>query len=517
MSPPVDRPLSRLWPFGALCVLLAGMLVAILALNGGHFTYSLDDAYIHLAFSEQLAQGHFGLVPDVLASPSSSILYPLLLTPLTSTDWHQFQPLAWNAAALFVSLALWRLLLRRWVFEGQPVLAALLALLAVVALNQIGLVFSGMEASLQIACSLATAIGLIEWLFAGRLRWWLIVAIVAGPLLRYENLSVSLPALAIMAVYGRWTIAVLAAAAIAMVLGGYAIYCQSIGLPPVPGSLLVKTSFDDPALGLWSGLAGTTLHLFRSIIGLRSDVPALLLIGLLAIALFRRQGRERTLIGFALVVLVAQFAFGGHGSLGRYDSHAWSVGLAVALFVHRAALQRLARTPRRFVAGAALALACLFPYTALMAPATPLAANNIYLQQFQMRRLLVEFIQSRALVNDAGLTAYRNPYRIVDLTGLGSEPIRQLRLQRPFTGPMVEFFGTIMSGTRIALVNRDWLGDIPDQWVYLGVLRLERPRISVAGSEVGIYATLPSEAARLKAVLQEFAPTLPPGARLDLP
>jgi hypothetical protein len=113
--------------------------------------------------------------------------------------------------------------------------------------------------------------------------------------------------------------------------------------------------------------------------------------------------------------------------------------------------------------------------------------------------------------------AYRNPYRIFDLTGLGSEPIRQLRLQRPFTGPMVEFFGTIMSGTRIALVNRDWLGDIPDQWVYLGVLRLERPRISVAGSEVGIYATLPSEVARLKAALQEFAPTLPPGAGLDLP
>jgi hypothetical protein len=308
--------------------------------------------------------------------------------------------------------------------------------------------------------------------------------------------------------------------AIAAVLGGYALYCSSLGLPPVPGSLLVKTGFDSPSIDWLGGIGQRLAGNLQAIFAGRADLPVLLLIALLVVDLVtQRARRERALLGLALVGLLAQFLFGGHGSLGRYDAHAWSLGVVVAAFVHRRVLRRLAERSTALCAAASAAiLLCLFPYTALMAPATPLAANNIYLQQFQMRRLLVEFIQARALVNDAGLMAYRNPYRIFDLTGLGSEPIRQLRLQRPLTGPMVQFFGTIMYCTHIALVYGDWLGgDIPDQWVYLGVLRLERPRISVAGSEVAIYATLPSEVARLKAALQEFAPTLPPGAGLDLP
>lgn len=508
--------LAHLWPHTALALIAIAMGAAILILNQGHFVYTLDDAYIHLAFSEQLAQGHFGLVPAQRASPSSSVLYPLLQMPLSFTALHEFQPLLWNSVALFACFALWRRLLRSCLFDVPRWLAPALALLAMLALNQPGLVFSGMEASLQITCSLAVAIGLIELMVARRLPWWLLAGIVMGPLLRYENLSVSLPALALVCATGRWRVAVLAGLAIAAALGGYALYSMLLGLPLVPGSLLVKTSFDDPSLSLWSGLAGSVEHLYRSIVGLRSDLPVLLLIALLAVDLLRRRPwPERALVGFALIVLMAQFAFGGHGSLGRYDSHAWSVGLAIAVFIHRATLQRLARMPWRLVAISALGLACLFPYTAFMAAATPLAANNIYLQQFQMRRLLVDFVKVPASVNDAGLTAYRNPYGVVDVVGLGSEAIRRLRRTGRLNAAMLDSVALRYSAW-LALVYPEWLGSaVPQSWVPVAVLRLERPRVSVAQTEVTIYLAWPLDRNTIKGALETFAATLPPGARLD--
>ena len=47
------------------CVIL---LATILWMTRGHFSYSLDDAYIHLALAQQIVHGHYG----INASESSS-------------------------------------------------------------------------------------------------------------------------------------------------------------------------------------------------------------------------------------------------------------------------------------------------------------------------------------------------------------------------------------------------------------------------------------------------------------
>ena len=69
----------------ALFFLLGGLIVQtllILHLRGGHFSYTLDDAYIHLALAENLAGGHYGVNLGEYSAASSSILWPLLLIPL---------------------------------------------------------------------------------------------------------------------------------------------------------------------------------------------------------------------------------------------------------------------------------------------------------------------------------------------------------------------------------------------------------------------------------------------------
>jgi hypothetical protein len=185
--------LGRRWPivalFGATALLIAACLIA----TGGHPTYLLDDAWIHLQFSEQIVAGHFGLVPGEKASPSSSILYPLLLIPLAGTMLHQWLPALWNLAALIMVLLLWQRLFRRFVLTNDS-LAGGFALVATVLTSTLFLALSGMEHTLQIAATLAVAVGLLELLVEGKARWWLLAGLVAGPLLRLENFSITLPA-----------------------------------------------------------------------------------------------------------------------------------------------------------------------------------------------------------------------------------------------------------------------------------------------------------------------------------
>jgi len=203
IAAPASPSLPRLWPVGALLIVAGLFVLACLLATDGHPTYLLDDTWIHLQFSEQIVAGHFGLVPAEAASPSSSILYPLLLTPLAGTALHRWQPALWNLVALFVVLLLWREIFQRFVLRELPerqggLASGLLALAAVVFTNTLWLALTGMEHTLQVAATLAVALGLLELLVERRARWFLLAGLIAGPLLRLENFSITLPVCAIL-------------------------------------------------------------------------------------------------------------------------------------------------------------------------------------------------------------------------------------------------------------------------------------------------------------------------------
>ena len=65
----------------------------ILSRNGGRLTYTLDDPYIHLALSEGIAEGHYGIHPAEPSAPSSSIVWPFLLAPGARLPLHELLPL----------------------------------------------------------------------------------------------------------------------------------------------------------------------------------------------------------------------------------------------------------------------------------------------------------------------------------------------------------------------------------------------------------------------------------------
>ena len=88
----------------ALLILVAG----ILRINNGTFLYTLDDPYIHLALSDQIRHGNYGLHSGTHAAPSSSILFPFLLAVAAGTALHPYFPLLINLCALFATVEILR-------------------------------------------------------------------------------------------------------------------------------------------------------------------------------------------------------------------------------------------------------------------------------------------------------------------------------------------------------------------------------------------------------------------------
>ena len=99
---------------GLYTVTLACVLWAIWLGTHGHFTYSLDDPYIHLALAEQLVHGHYGINATEISSPSSSVVWPYLLVFLSGSRFHPYVPLIWNLLAGLGSATLIGVAIAEW-------------------------------------------------------------------------------------------------------------------------------------------------------------------------------------------------------------------------------------------------------------------------------------------------------------------------------------------------------------------------------------------------------------------
>jgi hypothetical protein len=152
----------------------------------------------------------------------------------------------------------------------------------------------------------------------------------------------------------------------------------------------------------------------------------------------------------------------------------------------------------------------LSPLAALPTALTPLAASNIYEQQYQMGRFVREFAKGEPVaVNDLGWVGFHNEGYVLDLWGLGSVEAGARRLAGE-PGWIDEI--VTRHGVRLAMLYEDWFtGQIPSRWQRLGVLRLGHMRVTAARSEVAFYATDPAAAAELRRRLAEFSRTLPAG------
>ena len=94
--------------------------------------------------------------------------------------------------------------------------------------NLVGAAFTGMEHSLQLLVALALVSGLISFCQTGKYSRWLPAAIVLAPLVRYEMLALSAPAIWILCRNKKVKSATILFLCMAGLLCGFSFFLHSV-------------------------------------------------------------------------------------------------------------------------------------------------------------------------------------------------------------------------------------------------------------------------------------------------
>lgn len=524
----MERQMLTQWSIlGAVLPTLV-LIVMTLMKTGGVWEYALDDVYIHLAMSEQLWNGGYGVNPGEFASASSSVLYSYLLAPFTPFAFHAYWPLVIGLVTLVASAVLWARVLR----EAEtgttvPMQWALLALaiLGPAFLGWPAMALIGMEHMLHVLVTLMILVGLLDFAKDGRISLLLLLGIALNPVVRFEGMAISLLACCVVFFGGRrWESFALLFAAAAP-LAAHFTHMDNLGLDMLPNSVNAKAAITGGGEGL-TEVTSWTKAKFAFLITLGSPSGRMLLVSLI-VALFglllaRKHvtGKYR-LIGIALVLAVAAHAFLGQAIwFYRYEVYVWTFAVGAGAVL----LSKVAFVDERMgkIIPAAFVLAVLYGgahYPPVAFNYVPSGGAAIYAQQRQMSTFADDYWKAPVAVNDLGHVAYRNPNYVLDLWGLASADALEARLRG--TDPMWADKLAERYDVKAALIYKRWLGDnIPPNWIEVAQLRLNIPLATLGSDVVSVYATRPDAVTPLTEALTAFEPELPDATTLkfvDIP
>lgn len=507
-------------------IILTGVLYIIaLEHTNGHFTYALDDAYIHLAIGKHLAEeGNFGTNPGEFASASSSIGWTLLLA-LTIVVFGNvvLLPLYLNIFAAFAVMVILYYIYRRW----MPFLTArwqtVLLIAAIVLIPLPILIFIGMEHTLHVALTLLALYVAVETLIhpLSQEHWWLLVVGPAVVAVRYEGLFLMFIVCCLLLLQRHILFAVvtgiLSLAPVA-VFGFISLYNGEYILP---NSIMAKT--------LAAHTNFTTGLLYNTILA-----PYLVMaLVLLIIYFFLRLGPVEDVLTdrTSLVTILTGSTVGLHfvlanfGWLFRYEAY-----LVALLFVtgpmlvehfrvHRdekrqSEPQNLPGRYRRVLTSYQLwflvAVLLLIIMRAPLSSQVPTISNVIYSQQYQMARFRQEYYQDDPIaLNDIGYVSYLADTPILDLVGLANHEVVALHFNRDFSTEAVSNL-VAENDVSVIITYENWLGDrLPDHWIKAGEWHYDQPLISPSGDVVGFFAVDMASAETLQSNLDDFASQLP--------
>jgi hypothetical protein len=482
--------------------LLAIVYLVVLHRTQGHYTAPQDDPYIHLALAEHIARGHYGINTADFSSPSSSMVWPLLLSLLAPTTLGIYAALFYSVMAALWAIFLLALILDEWpeaVFATRS--RQIVAMTAFVLLaNLVGLTLLGMEHTLQVALAIACAAGICRTINGRVMPWWSIASAAAAPWVRYEDFTLTFAVGLILLFQAR------RAAALAMTLGAvvplvvFSLFLKHLGLPILPVSVLVKSG---TTIGHYSALSKAVEVIRLGVIDLSifpTHWPLLLIfVGLLVIAWRETPGIRRTVAVAAAIACALHLAIGRFGWWYRYEVYIVIFGTLVFL---RLLLERVQPTFPLYLLGA-IALSSIY-LRALWE--TPIAAGGIYGQQYQMHRFITDYYHGVVAVNDLGEVSFRHgDGYVLDLFGLASiEAAGHLHNDPAWTAAIAR-----EHDAGLVMIYPGMFG-IPGAWDKIGELCLKQAVKGIAAPCVNFYSTRPEGTAALRKEFELFGKTLPP-------
>jgi hypothetical protein len=503
-------------PFAVLAAGTAAVLLQILHLNGGKLVYALDDPYIHLAVAENIIRGTYGVNLGETSAPSSSILYPFLFLPFAPFDIVEWMPLVIALAAAFGTVLLWSRIVATSLEPSSThqggFITAVVVTLMIPATNLIGVMFTGMEHSLQLFATALLVAGLVMERDHDSAPWWLWVAIVVGPLIRYENLALSLPAIGYLFIRGRRGTSLGVLGILALLVGGFSFFLFSSGHGLLPTSVMLKTGAIGAA-GDGSGFIGSLVgNLFE-----RQGALLALLGGLFAAVALSgaAERRDRQFAAWGAVAVGLHMLVGRFGWFSRYELYIWSAALLTGIVIFQASFRRLIASMRLLpllVGAAAVSCVVGFPYiyTTLK---TPLGSNNIFEQQYQMHRFAADYYDGPIAVTDLGWVSFRNDRYVLDLWGLAMRRAAEARLRgdNSYLDDLTREYGI-----NLAMLYGAWYPDLPERWTAVAEMRLGKRLVTPAADVITFFVLEPAVEHRVRESLRDFSTTLPAGVELTI-
>jgi hypothetical protein len=499
-------------PLGFFFAIVLFEWLTILFLNKGVFTYSLDDAYIHLSLAQNIFEGHYGINPGEYSAPSSSIIWPFLLAVFAQSTVFEYIPLIINTLISAGILIVAGLLCRR-IFITLPygrMLTVLVVTLLIIGGNLVGLVFTGMEHSLQVLVALLMVAGLMSWCRDSYCPRYLMIFIIAAPLIRYEMLALSLPAVWILWRTGKTRPAIVSLVCLAMLMVGFAFFLHSIGQGFFPNSVAAKSEIISKS----SPLLRITQNIMSGILEKRGRGVFLfcMLCGFLIFRFDKRSNQSIRLMSEWVVLAIGlHFCFGQFGWFSRYEIYIWVSSMLTMLFVLTERFEPALRGVAPWIP--AVAVLFFFSTTSLAylyaMVMTPVAANNIYEQQYQTRRFITEFYKRSVAVNDIGLPTFEQDLYVLDIWGLASKRALDYRTAQ---APAV-WMDDLAKEHDIALAVIYDTEYKPKNWIPLASWSLSRRRITPSSATVSIFSIDPTHIDEQMLLLQAFKETLPDGVK----
>ncbi len=514
-----DLHKKMLWlTMSILLTVICAELIAILNINSGMFVFTLDDPYIHLALAENILNGHYGVNSNEFSAASSSILWPFLITPFSHLSFSSYALLTINTLCALGTLAVfWRILLPAHSTNIEENVNAnklftLCLIVLIPATNLVGLIFTGMEHSFQLLFATLIIFGLIHEIEHRTVPWWLVLAIIVSPLIRYECLALSLPALLFLFCRGYRTKSIAIGTTILILVGIFAAFLNSLGLDPFPTSIMAKSSVVSSGGRLESLLNNLTSNLTSS----RGLFLVASMFSFIYFASNKSRKLEEKLLAMTISVSITLHLLAGRsGWYGRYEIYIWSATILVLLYLNKEKFYAIANKTafyKLIIAAIGITFLLFGPYLNVLT-STPIASNNVYEQQYQMHRFATEYYNKPLAVNDLGYVSYHNNNYILDLWGLASIDALKYRTNGDNSNWIEKI--TKEKNIKFVMIYEDFFSDIPQDWQKIGELQLGKRQVTAQSPAVSFYVLDESVFDDIHHSITEFSRTLPEGVMFE--
>jgi len=432
---------------GFLLFLTIASLVFSLFLTQGHFTYALDDPYIHMSTVKHFVDhGIWSVDGETYASASSSPLWVIVLSPfylLLGAKVFIYIPFFLNIVFQILSLRLVFKIIKNYTRQEFHYLFGITIVLFA---SFLALSFGGMEHSLQIFLVILFIDAFLSYsnnpnLLKAKINLLIIVPFVA--FVRYEDLAlVVIVALVVLFYFKNWKLSLGMVFSSFTFIVLFGLWCKIVlNLGFVPSSIMAKSVIGDTG-GLMFFIKTAIKKFFSNF--LQPHIIGLFIL----IKSFLLKNKQIFLLSTIFILtLFAHLAFASIGWLYRYEAYLMVFGMINILIY----LYSVYDVNVKWAYILLLFFFLIYGKRIIGSLYSPIfGSKNIYEQQIQMADFLHQKCNTCSIgANDIGAITYFTNIHLLDLVGLGNYEVIKHKKNGTYTN---EVINSLLRNKNVSLV-----------------------------------------------------------------